>query len=75
MNAAIPLSFLQQDLRDNSLLRRSTRVRLPPLEFWKNERIVYGPDYINDSVVPVPVAVVVALESVLEESASVWMRP
>lgn len=47
----------------NSPYRRSSRMRVPPLAFWKNEKIVYGPNDDPDSGIvaknmPVPKAIV-----------------
>lgn len=66
----IPVSALKASRRTSNGdeeqqagLRRSQRARLAPLEFWKNERIIYGPndfdEELYDSVtnMPVPMAI------------------
>jgi centromere protein C len=54
----IPLSDMKPDVDDNGNLRRSKRARIQPLQWWKNERLEYGPNPDPyDSDVPVAKAV------------------
>lgn len=57
----IPVDRYKHSPEDKTL-RRSNRARCPPLQYWKSERIIYGP---NDDpevmgLMPVPVSVLTA---------------
>jgi hypothetical protein len=76
---SVPLSALKRPPPppgNNGPLRRSTRAQVPPLQFWKGERVEYGPNpdrYGDDVPFPVSVAVLYTepLEPALEESTPV----
>lgn len=43
---AVPVSDLKDSPKQGQEhLRRSRRARMTPLEYWRNERIIYGPNY------------------------------
>ena len=44
----IPLSDLKADTPDDTQVRRSKRVRLPPLEFWRGEKPIFGGNDFGD---------------------------
>lgn len=61
----VPVSDLYADQDDETGLRRSKRARIRPLEYWRGERITYGPnDEFSDNPMfdslenmPVPLAI------------------
>ena len=44
----IPLSDLKADTPDDTNVRRSKRVRVPPLEFWRGEKPIFGGNDFGD---------------------------
>jgi hypothetical protein len=44
----IPLSDLKADSPEDTQVRRSKRVRLPPLEFWRGEKPIFGGNDFGD---------------------------
>ena len=44
----IPLSDLKADTPEDTQARRSKRVRLPPLEFWRGEKPIFGGNDFGD---------------------------
>jgi centromere protein C len=57
----VPISDIKPSTPDDRSLRRSQRARIQPLQWWKNERLEYGPNPdLDDSDVPVAKAVAYA---------------
>jgi centromere protein C len=59
----IPLSDLKEDPPDDTMLRRSKRARLPPLEYWRGEKPVlagndFGEEFDGVKNMPVVVGIV-----------------
>ncbi|GKY95152.1 hypothetical protein MPSEU_000478800 [Mayamaea pseudoterrestris] len=61
---SVPVSNFKDYDHDGKAVRRSQRARIPPLEFWKGEKVTWGPceefdDPLFDSVanMPVPIAI------------------
>jgi centromere protein C len=78
---AVPVSELKQSPpAEAKKWRRSRRARTKPLDFWKNERIVYGPndfdddEYVGVKNMPVPIAFSLAQPTPYKKrKAPVWI--